>query len=215
MKLPLVAALVLSGSFAARAQTLDTAEPQAADLVKSMQALRPTALQLHLSFFDKDGDGTVTRTETVLSLRQLGLSPAKASATALLIHVFLGPKTTGRWNSLDISVKNIKLGKHGSDSGAFDADGRFDPAAFERMFASFDANRSNSLSEPEILAMIAANAKLRPGAESASKQEFQLLLQIAADTAEDADGKRIPAISRSRLQDFYDGSLFFKLAKPV
>ena len=227
IKFPLCAALVLvlSGSVAAHAQTLDAAQPLAANLVKSMQAVRltpgmsagapatQTALQIHLSFFDKDADGLVTRTETVLSLRQLGLSSSKASAAALVIHLFLGPKTTGSWSSLDVSVKNIKMGKHGSDTGAFDADGRFVPAAFERMFTEFDANHSDSLSEAEILTMIAANAKLRPGSEIAAKQEFQLLLQIAADTTEDADGKKNPAISKRRLQEFYDGSLFFNLAK--
>jgi peroxygenase len=215
MKLPLFAVLVLSGAIAAHAQTLDEAQPLAADLIKSMKDARPTALQIHLSFFDKDGDGLVTRAETTLSLRQLGLSSGKASAAALVIHLFLGPKTTGRWSSLDVSVKNIKLGKHGSDTGAFDADGRFVPAAFERMFSEFDTNRSGSLSEAELLAMIAANAKLRPGSEAAAKQEFQLLLQIAADTTEDAGGKKNPALSKQRLQSFYDGSLFFTLAKSV
>jgi peroxygenase len=219
--------LVLSSALAARAQTLDDAQPLAADLINSMKAVRlaaavptvaqaeMTTLQIHLSFFDKDGNGMVTRAETTLSLRQLGLSSIKANAAALLIHAFLGPKTTGSWRNLDVSVKDIKLGKHGSDTGAFDAEGRFVPAAFERMFTEFDANHSSSLSEAEILIMIAANAKLRPGSETAAKQEFQLLLQIAADTTEDAGNKRVPAISKQRLQEFYDGSLFFKLAKPV
>ncbi|MEQ1920759.1 MAG: caleosin family protein [Elusimicrobiota bacterium] len=229
MKLPRLAAtlLVLSGALAARAQTLDEAQPLAADLIQSMRAVKlaaviptlaqaeMTTLQIHLSFFDKDGSGMVTRAETVLSLRQLGLSSIKANAAALLIHAFLGPKTTGSWRNLDISVKDIKLGKHGSDTGAFDAEGRFVPAAFERMFTEFDANHSSSLSEPEMLAMIAANSKLRPGSETAAKQEFQLLLQIAADTTEAAGAQKVPAISKQRLQEFYDGSLFFKLAKPV
>jgi peroxygenase len=227
VKARVLAALILCGSVAARAQTWDAAQPLAAELVEDMRDIRlmsglpsaapagPTALQIHLSFFDKDGNGLVERTETVLSLRQLGLSQTKASAAALLIHLFLGPKTTGSWTSLDVSVKDIKLGKHGSDTGAFDADGRFVPAAFERMFAEFDANRSDSLSEKEMLAMISANAKLRPGSETAAEQEFMLLLQVAADVVETAGGKSVPAISRTRLQEFYDGSLFFKLAKPV
>lgn len=222
-----VIVLVLFSALAARAQTLDEAQPLAADLVKSMKAVQlaaampapaqtgPSALQIHLSFFDKNGDGMVTRAETTLSLRQLGLSSIKANTAAFLIHAFLGPKTTGSWRNLDVSVKDIKLGKHGSDTGAFDADGRFVPAAFERMFTEFDTNRSESLSEAEIMVMIAANAKLRPGSETAAKQEFQLLLQIAADTTEAAGAEKVPAISKQRLQEFYDGSLFFKLAKLV
>lgn len=225
IKFPFFAALALSGSLAVHAQTWGEAPPRAADIINEMHGVppasdmsddapkKPTALQTHLSFFDKNNDGTVTRAETTLSLQQLGLSPREATNAAFLIHLVLGPKTTGSWRSLDISVKTIKLAKHGSDTGAFDADGRFVPAAFERMFAEFDVNRSNSLSEVEISNMIVANAKLRPGDTTAAKKEFQLLMKVAADTTEDAGGKRIPAITRQRLQEFYDGSLFFTLAK--
>ena len=206
---------------------LEASQVPAAELVLKMRGARQgtvelsaepaappaelSALQKHLSFFDRDGNGTVTRFETVLSLEELGMSPVKATAAALVIHVALGPKTTGRWGSLDVSVANIKLGKHGSDTGAFDEEGRFVPEAFERIFSEFDANRSGSLSDSEILAMVEANSKLRPGAASASKIEFQLLLALAADRTEGADKK--PALSKERMRDFYDGSLFFKIAK--
>jgi len=229
MVIPFLGALLLSGSVSAQMLTLESAQPVAQGLVTGHRGMsRPsdivalaapapaaelTALQKHVSFFDGDGDGLISRFETTLSLRRLGMSNVKATAAALVIHLALGPATTGRWGSLDVSVKDIKLGKHGSDTGAFDAQGRFVPEAFERMFADFDANRSGSLCEAELTAMTAANSKLRPGGESASKAEFQLLLLLAADASEDAGGKPVPALSRTRLQEFYDGSLFFKLAK--
>lgn len=226
MMITLLAVVALASPVAGQV-TLEAAQTQAAGLLHerrgALQSLaatntetaaapvEPTALQKHLSFFDRDANGMVTRFETVLSLQELGMSPVKATAAALVIHVALGPKTTGRWGSLDVSVANIKLGKHGSDTGAFDDEGRFVPAAFERIFSEFDANRSGSLSDAEILAMVKANSKLRPGAESAAKIEFQLLLTLAADTVEGTDKK--PALSKERMRDFYDGSLFFKLAK--
>lgn len=217
--LSLLAAALLTPAFA-QPIGLESGQPAAAGLLRAVpQAAapgaptNPTALQKHVLFFDADGNGLVTRFETVLGLRRLGMSNVKASAAAIVIHVALGPATTGRWGSLDVSVANIKLGKHGSDTGAYDAEGRFVPEAFERMFASFDANRSGSLSEAELLAMTAANSKLRPGGEAASKAEFQLLLLLAADATEAAEGGTVPALSRARLADFYDGSLFYKLAK--
>ncbi|MBI5201627.1 MAG: hypothetical protein HY925_08595 [Elusimicrobia bacterium] len=203
---PAVLALLLCAP-ALNAQTLEEAQASAGQLL----AQRPTALQKHIRFFDKDGNGTITRAETTLGLRELGLGRAKAAGTALVIHVFLGAKTTGDRLSLDISVANIKLGKHGSDTGVYDAAGELVPEAFERMFAEFDVNKSGSLSAPELKAMTAANAKLRPGDSGASDAEFDLLLEVAAD-AQDSGGK---AISRARLRQFYDGTLLYNLAKPL
>ena len=213
---------VLAGLASAQPVGLESAHTPAAELLRAVpRAALPgapasadmSALQKHVAFFDMDGNGLITRFETVLSLQRLGMGNVKATAAALVIHLALGPSTTGRWGSLDVSVANIARGKHGSDTGVYDAGGRFVPEAFERVFAEFDANRSGSLCDAEILAMIAANSKLRPGSESASKAEFQLLLLLAGDVTEDSDGRPVPALSRTRLQDFYDGSLFYKLAK--
>lgn len=176
-------------------------------------AAGPTALQKHIAFFDKDGDGIITRPETALGMSQLGFGHNLAEATALAIHLALGPKTTGSMKSLDISVKNINRGKHGSDTGVFDARGRFVPLAFERMFSGFDRNRSGSLSQAEIDAMITANSELQPGDKFASSLEFQLLMLIAADTTEAVTGHNFRALSKERLRQFYDGTLFYALAK--
>lgn len=224
--LPLIISLLLSLAGAARAASLEEAQSMAGEILKNGGAqaavatvrgrpvMEMTALQKHVSFFDKNGDGIITRYETGLGLRQLGLGRLKAGAGALVIHVFLGPQTSGSWKNLGISVKDIKLGRHGSDTGVFDAEGRFVPEAFERIFVQFDANHSGSMSAAELEAMIEANSKLRPGNKSASSVEFRILLLIAADAAEDAGAKRVRAISKSRLKEFYDGTLFYALAKP-
>ena len=225
-KLLLAGAIVFSLSTAVCADSLDNAQFSAADIVRSgMRALNVaptapvgrrsrgmTALQKHVAFFDKDGDGTITVSETELSLRQLGLGPVKARTSAFLIHAFLGPKTSGRFH-LSVSVKNIALGKHGSDTGVFDANGDFVPAAFERIFTEFAAVPSDAMSGDEIQAMVAANSKLRPGDSTPAKKEFELLLLIAADRTKNVGGKPVPAISKERLREFYDGSLFYRIAK--
>jgi len=224
--LSFIIALVTLCRAAANAETLDGAQSLAADFLAKGRfaaemaqgagrtAENLTALQKHVAFFDKNHDGVITVSETTLSLRQLGLSRIKAETTALVIHAALGPKTSGRWTT-DVSVAGIQLGRHGSDSGAFDAQGRFVPVAFERIFAEFDLNRSGSMSAAELEAMTAANSKLRPGGSFASSQEFKLLMLVSADTTEGAAGKPAPAISRTRLQEFYDGTLFYKLARPI
>lgn len=176
-------------------------------------ALAPTALQKHTAFFDKDGDDLITRSETALSLCQLGFGLKLAKAAALVIHLAIGPETTGNFESLDISVRNINRGKHGSDTGIFDDQGRFVPPVFERMFSEFDRNRSDSLSEAEIDAMIKINSQLRPGKKIASILEFQLLMFIAADTTEEVAGQNFRALSKERLRQLYNGTLFYTLAK--
>ena len=220
-KLLLVAAC-LAAAQASRADVLADAQLKAGVLLKNPAGLAALAtpigapaaevpaLQRHINFFDKNGDGVIHIDETTLGLRQLGLGRVKARAAATVIHLLLGPKTSGTLTT-HISVAGIHLGKHGSDTGAYDAQGRFVPEAFERMFAQFDVNKSGSLSAVEIKAMIAANGKLRPGDGKASSTEFDLLLMVASDRMEGMSR----AISRERLRRFYDGSLFYELAKPV
>lgn len=195
------------------------AERAPAAAARAQAAPRQTALQKHVAFFDQNGDRSVTVAETEQGLRALGVvSALKARVVALGIVLGLGKSTSGK--ALEISVDNIKAGKHGSDTGIYDKEGELDPAAFQRMFDRFDANRSNALSTSEIAAMIQANKTDTVGS-LASKGEFRLLMSLAADTSEPAPAtgdqaaaaKPEPAISRETLQAFYDGTLFYKLAE--
>jgi len=43
--------------------------------------------------------------------------------------------------------------------------------------------------------------------------EWQVLLALAADTRAVEHGKTVPALSGARIKSFYDGTLFYKLAK--
>lgn len=169
------------------------------------------ALQKHVAFFDKNGDGIITYSETVAGLSELGVGWAMSRVTALFINLNLGRSTTGRWTT-DVDVANIAAGIHGSDTGVFDADGNYNEAAFRRLFDLFDRDRSGTLNEIEINEMIDANSKERPGAWLAAKLEWRLLLDVAADAQDWVDGKPVRAISAKSLLSLYDGTLFENIA---
>jgi hypothetical protein len=46
-----------------------------------------------------------------------------------------------------------------------------------------------------------------------STAEWRLLLALAADTKAVEGGESVPALSIARIKSFYDGTLFYKLAR--
>lgn len=175
-----------------------------------------TPLEKHAAFFDADGDGVITVFETAGRLRLLGVSRFRAAGLAFLIHLGLARNTSDGWLDklkLNITVANIHRGIHPGDSGVYDAKGFFVKEQFERMFDSFALSRPGQINEAEFTRMIAANVKRRPGAlaSQAATAEFTLLLDVAADRTDVVDGKAVRAISRERLVQFYDGTLFYRL----
>jgi hypothetical protein len=60
--------------------------------------------------------------------------------------------------------------------------------------------------------MIIANRETLLGS-LVSTVEWQLLLALAADTKAVERGKTVPALSAARVKSFYDGTLFYTLAK--
>jgi peroxygenase len=169
------------------------------------------ALQKHVMFFDEDRDGIITVGESAARLQKLGFGWAKSWAMAVVIHAALASRTSGKWYSLDIVVANINHAMHSSDTGVFDDHGRFDQRAFDSMFDEFDTDHGGELDEIEIDKMTDANYE-HIGGHIVSKAEFSVLMGLAADVAVDKDGQKVPALSRKRLRDFYDGILFFEIA---
>lgn len=205
-RLGMLAALLLSGC-----GTLSVPSPSAAttpgNALSARSLASPSVLQKHLMFFDQNGDGLLTLEETKAGLVRLGLNPLTSLGGAVFIHAGLR-KSAAQGLTLDIA--KIHMSKHKGDTGAFDAEGRFVPAAFERMF-SFDKDHSGSLSWSELKAMIAANKQDVAGTIAANG-EFGLLIKVAADTTV-ADGKeKVPAISCARMQSLYTGTLFYDIA---
>jgi peroxygenase len=171
--------------------------------VVSASVANPTPLQRHVMFFDQNKDGVITINETKAGFRALGMGSLGSLSAATLTHVGL--------RHARIVVADIHKSKHGSDTGAYDKDGKFVSSAFERMWL-FDKDRSQSLSRSELQLMLADNKTDTFGA-IAARAEFSLLLRLAADVTVVEKGEKVPALSRERMQSFYDGSLFYRIAE--
>ena len=125
-----------------------------------------------------------------------------ATSFAAIINGALATPTRG-YPSLTISIRGIARSIHGSDSGIYDSQGRFDPVAFERLFATWDRDRSGGLDPVELAQRTISDADLWDlFGVAASGAEFGLLFAVAEEHGE---------LSRDRMRSFYDGTLFYRL----
>ena len=174
-----------------------------------------TTLQRHASFFDDNGDRGVDVAECTRGLKALGLPFGVAEAAALAIVAPLSIQTRGSLLALNIDIENIQKGKHDSDTGILDKRGRFNARRFEKVFgacSTVDRNGDKVFTAAELTKMILANRETLLGS-LVSTVEWQVLLALAADTKAIERGKTVPALSVARMKSFYDGTLFYKLAK--
>ena len=181
-----------------------------------------TPLERHVSYFDVDGDGQITMTQTFRGLRKVGVGRIIAGSLTLLINLFLGYLTHGK-PSTRVSVRDIARGKHPYDSGSFDNRGQIDEAAFEKLFTAPTANAPfDRLTGAEIRRVIVQRGDpKKPFGELGSVlsnwfsgREIQLLLCVASDCVKVApSGEARKAISRRTLRRFYTGHLLFLLAR--
>ncbi|XP_020089905.1 probable peroxygenase 4 [Ananas comosus] len=166
-----------------------------------------TPLQKHVAFFDRNKDGLVYPWETYQGFRAIGCGVALSSASALLINGFLGPKTRlGTCPSplLPIYVKNIQKGKHGSDSGVYDAEGRFVPEKFDEIFKKHAHTNPNALTSKELNEMLKGNRIPRDyGGWVAAWTEWKILYLLCKDK----DG----LLQKETIRAVYDGGLFVKM----
>lgn len=174
-----------------------------------------TTLQRHVSFFDDNGDRSIDVAECTRGLKALGLPLGVAEVAALVIVAPLSFMTRGSLLAMSIDVENIQKGKHDSDTGILDKRGRFNARRFEKVFgahSAVDRNGDGVFTAAEITRMVNANRETLLGA-LVSLAEWQLLLLLAADT-EAVDGdKPVPALSVARIKSFFDGTLFYRLAR--
>ncbi len=174
-----------------------------------------TTLQRHASFFDDNGDRAVDVAECTRGLKALGLPFGVAEVAALAIVAPLSIQTRGSLLALNIDIENIQKGKHDSDTGILDKRGRFNTRRFEKVFgacSTVDRNGDKAFTATELTKMINANRETLLGS-LVSMVEWQVLLALAADTRAVERGKSVPALSVARMRSFYDGTLFYKLAK--
>ncbi|MEY2920916.1 MAG: hypothetical protein RL261_2221 [Pseudomonadota bacterium] len=174
-----------------------------------------TTLQRHLSFFDDDGDRGIGLAECTRGLKALGLPVGVAEAAALAIVAGLSIQTRGSLLAMNVDIDNAQKGRHDSDTGILDRRGRFNARRFDKVFgahSTVDRNGDQAFTATELTRMIEANRETLAGYVAAFA-EWQLLLIIAADTHAIEGGHPVPALSVARMKSFYDGTLFYKLAR--
>ena len=183
--------------------------------LKARSRSTDTTLQRHVSFFDDDGDRGVGVAECARGLRALGLAVGVAEATALAIVAPLSLQTRGSLLAMNVDVDNVHKGMHDGDTGILDKRGRFDARRFEKVFgarSAVDRNGDKAFTAIDLTRMINANRETLAG-YVAAMAEWQLLLLLAADTKAIVAGVTVPALSVTRIKSFYDGTLFYKLAR--
>jgi len=174
-----------------------------------------TALERHAAFFDPQGTGVIRWQETYGGTKRLGVPLYLRIPLTPIINVLLGSRTAGRFSTV-IRLDRIALGLHPYDSGSFDDWGRFDPTWFDALFPTADS----LLTAQEMDAAVTARKNRRPQMGKLagtlghwlSAREIGVLFVVAADQVKIVDGKRVPAMSKARLQSFYDGTLFYEIA---
>ncbi|XBH98918.1 hypothetical protein VPH35_128362 [Triticum aestivum] len=168
-----------------------------------------TPLQKHVAFFDRNKDGVIHPSETYEGFRAIGCGVALSAFSAVFINGLLGPKTipenmkVGAFK-FPIYVKNIHKGKHGSDSGVYDANGRFVPEKFEEIFKKHAHTRPDALTGKELNELLQANRepndlKGRVGGFT----EWKVLYSLCKD--------KEGFLHKETVRAVYDGSLFVKL----
>ncbi len=183
--------------------------------MKARSRASDTTLQRHLSFFDDNGDRGVDLAECTRGLKALGLPIGVAEAFALAIVAALSLQTRGSLLAMNVDIESAQKGKHDSDTGILDRRGRFNARRFVKVFgahSTVDRNGDKAFTATELMRMIKANRETLAGYVAAIA-EWQLLLMIAADTHAVEGDHTVPALSVARMKSFYDGTLFYELAR--
>ncbi|MED6113252.1 putative peroxygenase 5 [Stylosanthes scabra] len=166
--------------------------------------LHENVLQKHAAFFDTNHDGVIYPWETYKGLREIGVGILLSTGGALFINVFLSQSTRpGKFPSLlfPIEVKNIQFGKHGSDTGVYDKEGRFVPTKFEEIFIKHAHTHPNALTYDELKEMLKANREPKDlKGRIGAFVEWNLIYKLAKDK----DG----LLEKETIRGIYDGSVF-------
>ncbi|XP_058724449.1 probable peroxygenase 5 isoform X2 [Vicia villosa] len=166
-------------------------------------------LQKHAAFFDLNKDGLIYPSETYQAMREIGSGRMLATAAAVFINGALSQVTRpGKPPSplFPIEVKNIKLAKHGSDSGVYDSEGRFVESKFEEIFIKHAHSHPNALTQDELDEFIKSNRDPKDTHGSTGGfVEWKVLYQLAKD--------KNGLLQKETIRGVFDGSLFEVLKK--
>jgi len=102
-----------------------------------------SVMQQHCMYWDPDGDGVIWPIDTWRGFRDLGFNLLFTLLATIVVHAALSLTTRLAKSYIPdpfwrIHVETIHAGKHGSDSGVFDNEGRFVPCKFEDMWCKYD-----------------------------------------------------------------------------
>ncbi|XP_030496310.2 probable peroxygenase 4 isoform X2 [Cannabis sativa] len=166
-------------------------------------------LQKHAAFFDRNHDGIIYPWETFQGCRAIGCGIALSTVAAIFINVGLSSKTRpGKFIHplFPIEIKNIHLGKHGSDSGTYDTQGRFVGEKFEEIFKKHAKTNPEALTSKELDEMLHTNRlpKDYPGWIGAFS-EWKILYLLAKD--------KNGLLHKDKVRGVYDGTLFEQMEK--
>lgn len=101
-------------------------------------------LQQHCDFFDTDRDGILWPRDTFTGFRKLGFNLVFSVIAVLVIHGNFSYPTSLSFLPdpyFRIHLARIHRTKHGSDTGAYDNEGRFVPQKFEEIFTKYAGGR--------------------------------------------------------------------------
>lgn len=168
-----------------------------------------SVLQQHASFFDRDGDGKIYPWETYVGVRAIGFNWAVCLFAAITFNFSFSYFTSPSWipNLLfPIHVPTIHKGKHGSDSGTYDNEGRFIPAKLENVFSKYGLTKTDKLSLKEVWSMTQGVGVAGDFfGWLVTKVEWIMLYYLARDD----EG----FLSKDAARGLFDGSLFEYCAK--
>ncbi|KAH9944700.1 Caleosin related protein-domain-containing protein [Amylocystis lapponica] len=166
-----------------------------------------TVLQQHCDFFDHDKDGVIWPLDTFRGFRALGFNLLLSLFAAFIIHASFS------WITNDlvpdpffrVRLSAIHKCKHGSDSNAYDNEGRFVPQKFEDLFAKYGEGK-DCLTKQDICNALAGQRLLMDpfGWVGAVFEWTSLYLVLWPE-----DGM----VRKEDVRRVYDGSLFYEIAE--
>ncbi|KAL3644725.1 putative peroxygenase 4 [Castilleja foliolosa] len=170
---------------------------------------QPNALKKHVMFFDLNNDGIIYPSETFQGFRAIGAGILLSSIAAVFINIGLSRKTRpGKGFSIHfpIEVENIKMAKHGSDSGVYDKEGRFVSSKFEEIFIKHARTHPGALTSDELKNLLKSNRERNDFAGwLAAFIEWKILYYLCKD--------KNGLLHKDVIRAAFDGSLFERMAK--
>ncbi|TRM63557.1 Caleosin [Schizophyllum amplum] len=169
---------------------------------------KKTALQKHVLFFDRDGDGIIWPQDTFIGFYRLGYGIFLSFVSLAVIHLNFAYWTQKSWIPdpfLRIHVDRIHRDKHGSDTGTYDNDGLYIEHKFERIFNKYSSlPEKDGLTISDTLNVIyGQRCIMDPIGWGAAIFEWVATWILLW-------GRRTPegAIKREDLRKIYDGSIY-------